>query len=115
MSGGCIAGLGRRAEDVAVLAAGQHALGLALHLTDALARDAELVAELRQRRRLPVAEAVALDEHVAMALGQALYGLGEPFQLHLAQDLPGHLGGPLVLHELAYLRGLGVGAHGLVE
>jgi hypothetical protein len=50
-----------------------------------------------------------------MALGQILDGIGEPLHLHLAYDRPRHLRGPLVLYELADLRGLGVGTKGLVE
>ena len=50
-----------------------------------------------------------------MALGQILDGFREPRRLHLAYYGAGHLRGPLVLYELADLRGVGVGAYGLIQ
>src|SRR5918995_5159143 len=59
---------GRVGEGGSELAVGEHALGLALELPDPLARDAELVAELGQRRDVAVVEAVPAEQHVLMAL-----------------------------------------------
>src|SRR5215211_5835315 len=53
--------LSGRAERSAVLAAGQHALGLTLQLPHPLARDPQLGAQLGQRLRILVTQAVALD------------------------------------------------------
>src|SRR4028119_880903 len=107
--------LRRSAEDRAELAAGEHPLGLALELADALAGDAELVAELGQRRGVAVAEAVATDQDVLVPVGQALDGLLERTELDVPDHDASDLGRPLVLDELAELRAVAVGGERLVE
>jgi hypothetical protein len=57
------------AEDHAEFAAAEHPLGLALQLADPFPGDAELVAKLGERRGVAVAEAVAADQDVPVALG----------------------------------------------
>src|SRR3712207_4984737 len=89
------------AKDHAELSASEHALGLALELPYALARDAELVGELGEGGGVAVAQAVAPHQHVAVALGQPPDGLLQGAHLHLAYDGARHLRGPLVLYELA--------------
>src|SRR5215218_10313021 len=106
---------GRTHRGATVLAAGQHAFGLALQLPDPLTGDPELFAYLGERRRLLFAQAVALDENVTMALGQLLDGICEPVHLHLPDDRARNLRGALVLYELADLRGVGLRAKRLVE
>src|SRR4028118_1240080 len=101
--------LRRSAEDRAGLAPGEHPLGLALGLADALAGDAELVGELGQRRGVAVTEAVAADQDVLVPVGQALDGLLERTELDVPDHDAGDLGGPLVLYELAELRAVAVG------
>src|SRR3712207_8378522 len=110
-----MASLRRPAEHRAELAAGEHALGLALELADALAGDPELVAELGQRRGVAVAEAVAPDQDVLVPVGQPLDGLLERTELYVTDHDAGHLGGPLVLDKLAELRAVAVGGERLVQ
>src|SRR5919202_5789892 len=85
------------AQDAAVLAALEDALGLALELPNPLARDLQLVPELGQRCRVAVVEAVAPDQDVPRPLGQPLYGLLEVVGLHLSHHFPRSVRGPLVL------------------
>src|SRR5215210_4442200 len=101
-------------EDATVLAGLEHPLGLALELADPLPRNPELVGEFGEGRRILRVEAVAPDEHVTLALGEALYGLAQALGLHLAHHLAGRVGGALVLHEVAELGGVGVLRYGLV-
>src|SRR5215210_842333 len=101
-------------EDATVFPGLKHPLGLALELADPLPGDPELVGELGEGRRILRVEAVAPDEHVTLALGEALYGLAQALGLHLAHDLVRRVGGALVLHEVAELGGVGVLRHGLV-
>src|SRR4028119_1705471 len=101
--------LRRSAEDRAELAAGEHPLGLALELADALAGDAELVGELGQRRGVAVTEAVAADQDVLVPVGQALDGLLERTELYVPDHDAGDLGRPPLLDGPA---GLGAGAGG---
>src|SRR3712207_595659 len=71
------------AQDATVLSALEDALGLALQLPDPLARDVQLVTQLRERGRLAIVEAVAPDQHVAGPLRQPLDRLLELGSLHL--------------------------------
>src|SRR5829696_7786811 len=105
---GFVGGLGRpqialrgAAEEHSELSATEHALGLALQLADALAGDPELLAQLGEGRGVAVAEAVTPDQDVPVTLGEPLDGLLQGAYLYLPDDRARHLGGALVLDQLA--------------
>ena len=50
------------------ITAPQDAFGLPLHLSDSLARDTQLIAQLSQRRRLTIVQAVAPDQYIVGSL-----------------------------------------------
>src|SRR5918994_4593825 len=92
------------AEGLDELTVGKHAYGVLLHLPDPLARDVQLLAELRERGRLPVVEAITPHQHVACPLRQPIYSLLELDGLHLPHHRVGGVGDPLVLDEVPELR-----------
>src|ERR671916_385875 len=110
-----MASLRRPAEHRAELAAGEHALGLALELADALAGDAELVGKLGKRRGVAVAETVAPDQDVLVPVGQALDGFLERSELYVPDHHAGDLGRLIVLDKLAELGAVAVRRERLVE
>ena len=61
--------------------------GLDLDLADALAREAEAAADLLERLRLVVGEAVAEDEHLALAVGEGAQRRGERLAAERELDL----------------------------
>ena len=89
----------------------EFAQGLGLDLADALARDFVLVADLLQRAREAVVEAIAEFQDPALALRQAIKHFAElAFEQMKAGDLARVLGG-LVFDQVAEMRLIGV-AHG---
>ena len=118
---GCVScSSGRRAVDSrkpsSLLLAGrvaEFAQGLGLDLADALPRDLVLVADLLQRAREAVVQAVAEFQDPPLALRQAVEHLAEPAPEQMeAGDLAGVLGG-LVFDEVAEVRLVRVADGGL--
>jgi len=87
---------------------------LGLDLTDAFARDFEILADFFQRARTAVHQTKALFQHHPLALGQAAQHVAQfvPEQAE-AGDVEGIVGG-LVLDEIAEIGVLGV-AHGRLQ
>src|SRR5918997_5712223 len=99
----------------AELADGEHALGLALDLADALAGDTELVGELGEGGHALVAEAVAPVQSEPVAFREPFDGLLQARGLDLAYHLAGGVRGALVGDELPHLGAVGLRTCGLVE
>ena len=84
----------------------EHSLRLALQLPYALARDAEFLAEVGERRRLLAVQAVTADEEAALPLRDSLDRLHEAVCLELPHHLAGYAGPPLVLDKITEFRAI---------
>jgi hypothetical protein len=84
----------------------EHTFGLAPQLPDTLARDAEFLAKVGERRRLLTVQAVTADEEATLALREPFDGLQKAAPLELPHHFAGYPGLAFVLNKVTEFRAI---------